>query len=106
MLKGLKCKSVYASLGNHDVVAGAAEVTSALGSNGIQVIRNSYLPIERGKGRMWLAGLDDAVEGSPDLDAAVPEKIRGLQNEPVVLMCHAPDYAMEVLAHPAGQPLT
>jgi len=103
ILKGLECRSVYAALGNHDVIAGAAEVESALRGSGIGVVRNSYLPIERGSGRLWLAGLDDPLTGQPDLNAAIPEKIRSLRNEPVVLLCHAPDYATSVQSHPAGQ---
>jgi predicted MPP superfamily phosphohydrolase len=103
ILRRLECQSVYAALGNHDVSAGAADVESALRESGIQVVRNSYLPIERGSGRLWLAGLDDPLVGQPNLDEAVPESIRGLRNEPVVLMCHAPDYATGVQSHPAGQ---
>jgi uncharacterized protein len=102
-LKELACKSIYAVLGNHDVTAGAAELESALASAGIAVLRNSYLPIERGGGRVWLAGLDDPVIGRPDIDVAVPEPIRNVRNEPVMLLCHAPDYAVRVQSHRAGQ---
>jgi predicted MPP superfamily phosphohydrolase len=103
MLKALKCRQIYAVLGNHDVASGAPEIESALRSNSIQVLRNSSLPIERGKSRIWLAGLDDPVAGHPNLDTTIPEAIRGVINEPVVLLCHAPDYATAVQAHPAGQ---
>ena len=103
ILRELECRSVYAALGNHDVIAGSAEVESALRGSGVNVVRNSYLPIERGSGRLWLAGLDDPLVGRPNLDAAIPESIRGVRNEPVVLLCHAPDYAARVQAHPAGQ---
>lgn len=103
VLKGLTCKSVYAVLGNHDVNSGAEEITAALKSSGIQVLRNSYLPVERGSARIWLAGLDDPLEGIPNLDATIPAQIRNVRNEPVVLMCHAPDYATTIQSHPAGQ---
>ena len=103
IFKSIECRSVYAILGNHDVSAGAAEIVAALRGSGINVLRNSYLPIERGKGRLWLAGLDDPLTGHPNLDAAIPESIRGVRNEPVVLLCHAPDYATRVQQHPAGQ---
>ncbi len=103
ILKELACKSIYAVLGNHDIAAGAAEVESALRGSGIEVLRNSYLPIERGGGRVWLAGLDDPLEGRPDIDITVPEPIRNVRNEPIVLLCHAPDYAVRVQSHPAGQ---
>lgn len=103
ILRDLSCKSVYAVLGNHDINSGAKEITAALNSSEIQVLRNSYLPLERGSGRIWLAGLDDPLEGRPDIDATVPAHIRNVRNEPVVLMCHAPDYATHIQAHPAGQ---
>jgi predicted MPP superfamily phosphohydrolase len=103
ILKGLECRSVYAALGNHDIGSGAAEVESALRGSGISVVRNSCLPIERGSGRLWVAGLDDPFAGYPDLDKAIPENIRGVRNEPVVLLCHAPDYATQVQQHPVGQ---
>lgn len=103
VLKDLKCKSLYAVLGNHDVNSGPREIVAALNSSNIEVLRNSYLPLERGSGRIWLAGLDDPLEGKPNLDATIPEQIRNVRNEPVVLMCHAPDYATHIQSHPAGQ---
>ena len=103
ILKGLECRAIYAALGNHDISAGSAMVESALRASGINVVRNSYLPIERGSGRLWLAGLDDPLAGRPDLDAAIPQSIRSVRNEPVVLLCHAPDYAARVQEHPAGR---
>jgi uncharacterized protein len=103
ILKGLECKSVHAILGNHDVSVGAEIVEDALRASGTNVLRNSFLPLERGNGRMWLAGLDDPLVGHPDLNAAIPENIRNLRNEPIVLLCHGPDYATYVRSHAAGQ---
>lgn len=103
ILRGLACESIYAVLGNHDVIVGAENVISALHANGINVIRNSFLPLERGSGRIWIAGLDDPVVGHPDLEAAIPEQIRNVPGQPVVLLCHAPDYALRIQRHIAGQ---
>jgi len=102
ILRGIHCQQVYAVLGNHDVAVGEREVAEALRSNGINVLRNEYLPMERTGGRFWLAGLDDPVWGKPDPDRAIPASIRNQPNEPIVLMCHAPDYADTLLRHPAG----
>jgi predicted MPP superfamily phosphohydrolase len=102
ILNRLKCPVRYAILGNHDIGAGAAAVTQALTDNGITVLRNSSLPIERGGGRFWLAGLDDPLEGNPDPDRAIPASIRNLPHEPVVLMCHGPDYVDDLLTYPAA----
>ena len=103
ILRELTCRQLYAILGNHDVIVSARGVSRALMANGITMLTNANIPIERGGGRIWLAGVDDPVEGHPDPEKAIPPSIRNVPNEPVVLMCHAPDYADYLLAHPAGQ---
>jgi hypothetical protein len=103
MLRELKCRSIYAVLGNHDLSIGPTSVTEALTANGIIMLTNACLPIERSGSRFWLAGLDDPVMGNPNPDLAIPPSIRNLPNEPVVLMCHAPDYVDTLLTHPAGK---
>lgn len=102
ILNRLKCPARYAILGNHDISVGAHVVIEALTANGITMLRNSSVPIERGAGRFWLAGLDDPLEGNPDPDLAIPASIRNLAKEPVVLLCHAPDYVDDLLTYPAG----
>lgn len=102
MLSQLKCPQRYAILGNHDVWLSSDEVTRALVAHGIPVLTNAYAPLERNGGRIWLAGVDDPVCGEPDPDKAIPVSIRNIPNEPVVLMCHAPDYADHLAASPAG----
>jgi predicted MPP superfamily phosphohydrolase len=103
ILGGLACRERYAILGNHDVAVGSNEVTEALKTHGITMLDNDYLPIERGGGRIWLCGLDDPLNGAPDPDEAIPASIRNIANEPVVLMCHAPDYADTLMADGAGR---
>ena len=103
ILNELKCKQRYAVLGNHDVLVGGNQVTAALAANGITVLRNAYLPMERNGARIWLAGLDDPVDGLPDPETAIPSSIRHRPNEPTLLLCHAPDYVDHLLAHPPGQ---
>jgi predicted MPP superfamily phosphohydrolase len=103
LLSEIQCPLRYAIYGNHDIFAGEEHVGEALRSNGIPVLRNAYLPIERGGNRIWLAGLDDPVYGRPDPDLAIPRSIRNIRNEPVILMCHAPDYVDDLSSHPAGQ---
>jgi len=103
ILNKLQCPHRYAILGNHDVMVSASDVTRALTDNGIPVLRNAVVPIERDGSRFWLAGVDDPVVGKPDPDAAIPPAIRNVPNEPVVLLCHAPDYADTLLKLPAGK---
>jgi predicted MPP superfamily phosphohydrolase len=103
ILTGLECKAIYASLGNHDIDVGAGHISTALETNGITVLRNACLPIERAGSRIWLAGLDDPLKGHPNPELAIPASIRNVPNEPIVLLCHAPDYADHLLTQPAGQ---
>ena len=103
LLSQIACSHRYAILGNHDCMAGAEEITDALRQHGIPVMRNSYLPIERGRSRLWLAGLEDPVCGHPDPDRTIPASIRKQANEPVILMCHAPDYVDELLTRASGR---
>jgi len=93
ILSAIQCKRIYAILGNHDIAVDANQVTAALEANGIPVLRNACLPLDFSGSRIWLAGLDDILEGHPDPDLAIPASIRNRPNEPVILLCHAPDYA-------------
>jgi predicted MPP superfamily phosphohydrolase len=103
LLNQLECPHRYAVLGNHDVIVGRKRLIQALTANGITVLDNGHVPIERAGDRFWLAGVDDPVEGDPDPDAAIPASIRNVPHEPIVLLCHAPDYVDDLLAMPAGQ---
>jgi predicted MPP superfamily phosphohydrolase len=103
LLKDIACPRKFAILGNHDVLAGANEITEAIASNGIPVLRNGFLPIERGGSRIWLAGIDDPVLGRPNPDLAMPVAIRNNAGEPIILMCHAPDFVDTLSQHPAGR---
>ena len=103
ILNQLTCRQRYAVLGNHDVMIGADAVSEALTDNDILVLRNYYMPLERSGSRIWLAGLADPVQGSPDPEATIPASIRNIPQEPIVLLCHAPDYVDDLLTLPSGQ---
>jgi hypothetical protein len=103
LLNQLQCPLRYAVLGNHDVMVGRKHLNAALTANSITVLNNAHLPIERAGGRFWLAGLDDPVAGEPDPGAAIPASIRNVPHEPILLLCHAPDYVDDLLALPAGK---
>lgn len=102
LINGLQCPHRYAVLGNHDALIGPTEVARALAANAVTVLVNSHVPVERDGARFWLAGLDDPVEGNPDPSAAIPASIRDLPHEPIVLLCHAPDYVDDLLVLPEG----
>jgi uncharacterized protein len=102
-LNQLECPHRYAILGNHDVMVGSTAIAEALTSNGITVLDNAHVPIERAGARFWLAGVDDPVVGVPDPELAIPQSIRNVPHEPIVLLCHAPDYVDTLLALPEGR---
>jgi len=81
---------VWAVLGNHDGFSDPDRVTNALTAEGIRVLTNQSLPIEKDGKRFWLSGVDDVLAGAPDLDATL-HKIPA--DEAVVLMAHEPDFA-------------
>ena len=103
LLNQLECPKRYAILGNHDVLTSRKAVTEALSSNAVTVLENAHVPMERAGARFWLAGLDDPVEGVPDPELAIPPAIRNIPHEPIVLLCHAPDYVDTLLTIPEGQ---
>jgi uncharacterized protein len=81
---------IVAILGNHDWWNGAEIVAGALADRGIKVLRNASLPVERGKNRLWIAGVDDVYEGKQDLTKALAKVP---PSEATVLLAHEPDFA-------------
>jgi predicted MPP superfamily phosphohydrolase len=106
LLRQLECPHRYAVVGNHDVLLSRVAIIESLVANGITVLDNAYLPIERDGARLWLAGVDDPVEGLPIPELAIPESIRNVPHEPIVLLCHAPDYVDDLLPTPVGRALS
>lgn len=87
---------VYAVLGNHDHWEGAGAITSQLESEGVQVLTNRHVLIQKGKTQLALVGVDDLWSGSPDWQAAFRGVPKGV---PILLMSHNPDAAIS----PEGQ---
>jgi predicted MPP superfamily phosphohydrolase len=83
---------VFAVLGNHDRSSDALRIIGALKENGLPVLMNRSVPIERKSARIWITGVDDALFGEPDLQASL-EKVPS--TEPAVLLAHEPDFADE-----------
>jgi predicted MPP superfamily phosphohydrolase len=104
ILQGLKAPmGRFAILGNHDAGSDPARVTRALRDHGLPVLMNRSVPLQRGKDRIWLAGIDDVLEGRPDIALA-------LQNIPsaeaTILLAHEPDFADEVSVTPVDLQLS
>jgi predicted MPP superfamily phosphohydrolase len=98
ILSTLTCPLRYACLGNHDVAVSAPLVIGSLTANGIPVLVDQHVPIERNGSRFWLCGVNDPGTTNPRLELAVPP----LPDAPVILMAHEPDYADTVVQHPRG----
>jgi predicted MPP superfamily phosphohydrolase len=81
---------VIAVLGNHDHWNDADLVAGALADRGIEVLRNGARPMEKDGGRLWIAGVDDVLEGCADLDRTIADIPQG---EATILLAHEPDYA-------------
>lgn len=80
---------VYAVPGNHDHWDGLAATFAGMRQAGIVNLTNTSHPLERGGQRLFLAGVDDAWAGQPDLRAAL--QALG-PHDLAILLCHNPDY--------------
>jgi len=99
LLATLHCPTRYGILGNHDAVVGSRIIRNHMESNGLPILVNQNVRIERGGQHIFLAGLDDIEFGKPNLNLAVPAS----PDAPVLLMVHEPDYADTVATHPRGK---
>ncbi len=85
----------FAVLGNHDKTD-PATLIRALEFEGIRVLHNRNACVERQASRLWLAGVEDILTGSPDLNAA----LHGIPcRSPIILLAHEPDFADVAATH-------
>ncbi len=81
-------------LGNHDWYAGGHRVRRALEAAGLPVLEESAMPVL--DGRLWIAGVGDLWERTPDVAAALEGVPEGA---PTILLTHNPDCVVDVPAH-------
>ena len=94
---------MMAVLGNHDHWNNAKIVAGALLERGIRVLVNRAEPIERDAQRLWIAGIDDLLDGAPDLR----QTLSGIPDgEATVLMAHEPDFADHAATFPVDLQLS
>lgn len=88
---------VFAVPGNHDHFFGPdiGLWRAFLQGHGVQVLENRGVRIAHGGGSLWLCGVDDLTEGTPDLAAALRGRCDG---ETAVLLSHHPDFFFEAAA--------
>jgi len=94
---------LVAVMGNHDFFTDPDRVTDSLRTSGIKVLANQSIPIERDGGRFWLAGVDDVVGNTADLEATLSNVPA---DEAAVLLAHEPDYADHVARYPVDLQLS
>jgi len=95
--------AVLAILGNHDSASDPGRITENLQAFGIPVLRNRSLAFEQAGQRLWFSGLDDVLEGEPDLDATLRQIPK---SEPNILLVHEPDYADSASRYPVDLQLS
>ncbi|WP_237728593.1 metallophosphoesterase [Paenibacillus sp. OSY-SE] len=87
----------FAVLGNHDYERGMDLASEAFEASGFQVLKNESHLIERHGAVVAVAGIDDALKGIPDMNAA----LRGIAADTCsILLAHEPDWGKESLNYP------
>lgn len=104
LLRGMQATyGSWAVMGNHDCSTDSKHVTSALEAEGIRVLVNKSVPIERDGARFWLAGVNDVLSGAADLAKTlhdVPAR------QATILLAHEPDFADYVSRFPVDLQLS
>ena len=98
LLRGLTCPERYGILGNHDTTVGGRIIRDHMENNGLPILVNQFVKIDRQGQHIFLSGLDDFSYGHPNLSLGVPEK----PDAPVILMVHEPDFAVHIRTHRRG----
>ncbi len=88
---------VFAVPGNHDHFWGKdiGLWEAFLEKRDVHVLKNRGLRIEREGASLWVAGVDDLTEGTPDLPTALDG---ARDDEPILLLSHHPDFFFEAAA--------
>ncbi len=99
LLGTLSCPLRYGVLGNHDIAVGTTLITDHLEDNGLPILGNKSVRIERNGEYFWLAGVNSVSGGYPNLVEAIPNRA----DAPLILMAHEPDYFDSVITHARGR---
>ncbi len=93
----------FAVLGNHDHWNHPATVRNALDLSGLPVLLNQAVALEKDGARLWVAGLNDALERTADIERA----LHGVPaDEATILLVHEPDYADHAAKFPVDLQLS
>lgn len=89
---------VYAVVGNHDRTtpeSNLSQLKAAMQSANVTPLVNAVAPVRIGAGTLYIAGIDDANNGHPDI-AGVASQVR--QEDYVIFLSHTPAVIPEALA--------
>lgn len=78
---------VFAIMGNHDYFGEGQPLMDLLEDEGIRLLRNEHVEIERDGARFCLVGVDDVYTRRIDVDAALADRDASL---PLVVLAHDP----------------
>jgi predicted MPP superfamily phosphohydrolase len=89
VLKRLRAKAgVFATLGNHDWWYDSRRVRQALEKEGVRVLDDQAVKIERQGKTFWLAGFADAWAGRPNIEGTLRQIT---DDAPVIAFTHNPE---------------
>jgi len=95
ILSGIRCPLRYATLGNHDMMVGGRYVYGDLINQGLPVLRNRAVALERNGQRLWLIGLGSACARDVDTERAFPDSaVR--DREATIVLAHEPDILPQI----------
>ena len=95
ILSKLSCPLRYATLGNHDMMVGGRYVYGDLVSQGLTVLRNTAVPLERDGKRLWLVGLGSVCARDVEPERAIPRSALR-DKEAMIVLVHEPDILPEI----------
>jgi uncharacterized protein len=87
---------IYGCMGNHEHWHHPEEIQQALENKDIRILRNDGTTVTRDGQSLFLAGVESAWKGSPNLSLATRHHRAG---DPILLLAHEPDYALTAAAH-------
>ncbi|BAZ38644.1 putative Ser/Thr protein phosphatase family protein [Calothrix sp. NIES-4101] len=81
----------FGVLGNHDYWADANLVSRAMAQTNVVNLANSFQTIQRGDGKLYIAGVDDIYVGKDRLDLVLQSLPK--DDNAAILLAHEPDFA-------------
>ncbi|MCU1279611.1 MAG: putative phosphoesterase, partial [bacterium] len=95
-LGGLRARDgVYACMGNHDYFTDGEHFVRELTHNGLIVLRNRGVVVERAGAQLYVAGVDDTWTSRHDVERALADRPAGA---PTILLAHDPNLFPQAIA--------